>query len=112
MTEFEIQATSENSLTLAVSGRIDSVTAILFRHAMQEAVKHARHIILNLSSVDYINSAGLREIVYGYNALQQVHREICIIQPTEQVFESLNMAGLDTLLSVFDRVEDATKRFE
>lgn len=112
MPEFDIQITSENTVTLSVLGRIDSMTVTMFRDSMQQAIKQARNIILNLGGVEYMSSAGLREIVNGFKTLQQKQGEICIVQPTERVFEVINMAGLDTLLSVYDSMEEAVKRFE
>jgi anti-anti-sigma factor len=58
-----------------------------------------------------MSSAGLREIV---NALKKVKPsgDVRIAQPTERVREVLDMAGLSTILQIFNAQSDALESFK
>ena len=61
----EINVTEKETVTLVeVSGRVDSMNANQFGDALNGQIDGGRvHIVLDLSSVEYRSSAGLREIV-------------------------------------------------
>jgi anti-sigma B factor antagonist len=98
----------ENVALVVVTGRIDSMTAGRFGVGLSGAIeKGFSHIVLDLAGVDYMSSAGLREIV---NALKKVRREkgdLRIAQPSSRVFEVLEMAGLDTVVQIFETQAEA-----
>ena len=98
----------ENVALVEITGRIDSMTASRFGQGLIEPIENGYvHIVLDLAGVDYMSSAGLREIV---NALKKVRREkgdLRIAQPSDRVFEVLEMAGLDTILQIFDTQVEA-----
>jgi anti-sigma B factor antagonist len=51
-----------DTLTVAVEGWLDTMTAPQFHEAVQD-LGDAKNVILDLGGVDYISSAGLRETV-------------------------------------------------
>jgi len=93
----------EQQVTLVqVHGRVDSMNANQLGEALSGEIDdgHTR-LVLDLSGVDYMSSAGLREIV---NALKKVKRatgDLRIAQPSERVREVLEMAGLDTIFHIY-----------
>jgi anti-sigma B factor antagonist len=86
---------------LEVTGRIDSMNANQLGDALNQTIDSGKaQIVLDLSNVDYMSSAGLREIV---SALKKVRGtgDLRLAQPSPRVREVLEMAGLDTIFQIY-----------
>ena len=98
----------EHVVLVEVNGRIDSMTAGQFGEGLSTPIDEGRtNVVLDLGGVEYMSSAGLREIV---NALKKVKRaggDLRIAQPSDRVLEVLEMAGLDTIIQIFDTQGEA-----
>lgn len=53
----------DNTLTLALTGRLDTVTAPELEAALAENLDGVETLVLDFSSLDYISSAGLRVLL-------------------------------------------------
>lgn len=90
-----------------VNGRIDSTNASELGEALSTQIDTGRNqMVLDLASVDYMSSAGLREIV---SALKKVRGsgDLRLAQPSARVQEVLEMAGLDTIFQIFGSQNEA-----
>ena len=86
---------------IEVSGRIDSTNANELGGALMTEINAGNlQLVVDLASVDYMSSAGLREIV---SALKKVRGkgDLRLARPSERVLEVLEMAGLDTIFQIF-----------
>ncbi len=91
-----------------VSGRIDSMNANQLGDALTETINSGNfQLVLDLSSVDYMSSAGLREIVAALKKVKRNAGDLRIAQPSVRVLEVLEMAGLDTILQIFSSKMEA-----
>lgn len=91
----------EQIALIEVSGRIDSMNANQLGEALNREIDAGhRHMVLDLAGVDYMSSAGLREIV---SALKKVRGlgDLRLAQPSTRVREVLEMAGLDTIFQIY-----------
>ncbi len=97
-----VNVSKDNKTTLIeVSGRIDSTNANHLGEALMGEINQGNmQLVVDLASVDYMSSAGLREIV---SALKKVRGkgDLRLAQPSERVLEVLEMAGLDTIFQIF-----------
>ena len=95
-----------------VAGRVDSVNANEFGAALDEALSDGkRNLVLDLSGVEYMSSAGLREMV---RVLKQVRREggdLRLAALSERVQEVLELAGLDTIFEIYPTQVEAVGSF-
>jgi anti-sigma B factor antagonist len=57
-------------------------------------------LILDLGGVDYVNSAGLRELVQMWERVQQKGAKLLFVNPTDRVRELLEIVGLDTVFEI------------
>ena len=92
---------------IEVSGRIDSMNANQLGEALNHEIDSGhRHMVLDLAGVDYMSSAGLREIV---SALKKVRGsgDLRLAQPSTRVREVLEMAGLDTIFQIYATQSEA-----
>jgi len=99
----DIHVSAMNEVTLVeVKGRVDSMNADQLGDALTHEID-AGHtaIVLDLSGVDYMSSAGLRELVAALKRVKRATGDLRLAQPSERVREVLEMAGLDTIFQIF-----------
>jgi len=105
-------ATEGIVMVLRASGRIDSMNAPQLGEAFNEHIAAGQtHLVLDLSGVDYMSSAGLRELVNALKKLKRVSGDLRIAQPSKRVREVMEMAGLDTIFLIFETSNEAIESF-
>ena len=110
----DINVSGLEQVTLVeVNGRVDSMNANELGVALANEIDSGRNlIVLDLAGVDYMSSAGLRELV---NSLKRAKRttggDLRLAQPSERVREVLEMAGLDTIFQIFETQTEAVGSF-
>ncbi|MEM9952019.1 MAG: STAS domain-containing protein [Chloroflexota bacterium] len=110
----EINVTNPNdSVTLVeVSGRVDSMNANEFGSGLNTQINNGRvQLVLDLSSVEYMSSAGLREIVSTLKSAKKASGDLRLAQPSERVREVLEMAGLDTIFRIYVTQDEAINSY-
>lgn len=83
-----------------ISGRIDSSNAAEFDRVLKEVASRKQNVVLEMSGVDYISSAGLRAMVALLRECKKQKGDVVLAKPSERVVEVLALAGLDTLFQV------------
>jgi anti-anti-sigma factor len=110
MTEplFELQAsTVDSALILAVVGEIDLATAPQLRDALNEARGVAR-VVVDLSSVTFIDSSGLNVLVHGQRELARAEISLRVVSPSDQtVYRVFELTRLTSQLGIVETREDA-----
>ncbi len=95
-----------------VQGRVDSSNADQLDSHLKGLVENGRYnLVLKLSEVHYMSSAGLRSIVTALRECKKHGGDVRLAQPSERVSEVLSLAGLDSLFQVFDDVTAAVGSF-
>jgi anti-sigma B factor antagonist len=108
-----IQTAAEGMVTvMRASGRVDSMNAQQLGDAFNQHIDAGQvQLVLDLSGVDYMSSAGLRELVNALKKLKRVSGDLRIAQPSKRVREVMEMAGLDTIFLIFDTPNEAIDSF-
>lgn len=97
---------------VTVTGRVDFVTYSEFESALQAELEQGNvNIALDFSGVDFISSAGLRVLVNARKTVINAGGRIVIAQPSQQVTETLEIAGLEVLFEQFPDRETAIAAF-
>lgn len=106
----EIEVTKNSGVTLVeVRGRIDSMNASQLGTSLSEQIDNGEvHLVLDLANVDFMSSAGLRELVTALKKVKKASGDMRLSQPSARVREVLEMAGLDTIFLIFDSQQEAT----
>jgi anti-sigma B factor antagonist len=109
----EINVSAHNQVTLVeVSGRIDSMNADELGKALSNAMDGGdTQLVLDLSSVEYMSSAGLREMVNSLKKAKKAAGDLRLAQPSDRVREVLEMAGLDTIFRIFSNQAEAISSY-
>lgn len=97
---------------VTATGRIDSSTAPEFDQALKTIMDGNRYnIVLDMSGVNYVSSAGLRAIVSAMRDCRRNRGDVRLAAPSERVNEVLKLAGLDSLFESFDDTTSAVGSF-
>jgi anti-sigma B factor antagonist len=109
----EISSTRTPVATLIeVAGRVDGVSADELRAALQDALETGQaKLVVELAQVDYISSAGLRELFAALKQAQRAKGDIRLAAPSPRVADLLELSGLDTLFKIFPDREAALATF-
>ncbi|NMB90173.1 MAG: STAS domain-containing protein [Chloroflexi bacterium] len=91
---------------LKVSGRVDSATSPQFADAINAILDAGRFkIIIDMSEVEFISSAGLRVLVNAQKVCKRYNRgEIVLSNLPPKIYSAMDLAGFTTLFKIFDDV--------
>ena len=95
----EIKTSSEGStLTIAVSGRVDTVTAPELEAGLKFG--DAASVVLDLAGVPYMSSAGLRLLLTAHKTMVAKGGELKIVNVQPAVGEVLAVTGFADILNI------------
>ena len=94
-------------------GRVDSSTAPQLAEAL-DAINAADRfkIVLDLSEVGFISSAGLRVMISVQKTCKRWNRgELVLVSVPQRIYEALDLAGFVPLFKLFDDAVEAVGSF-
>jgi anti-anti-sigma factor len=110
----DVQITmSPSALVAHVTGEVDMSNAEDVGATVIGATPNeAQGVVLDLSGVDYLDSAGIY-VIYGMRASLQARGQamILVIPKTSPVHDSLRLAGTERPGEVVETVDDALRKF-
>lgn len=87
---------------VAVSGRLDTVTAPVLEKALLEQVDQgARKLVLNFADLEYVSSAGLRVLLVAAKKLRVNGGELCVAAVNDIVQEIFEISGFGGIMKLF-----------
>ncbi|HEY9621022.1 MAG TPA: anti-sigma factor antagonist [Crinalium sp.] len=97
----------DKTVTITLSGELDAAAAPAFREEIEKAAAaNPVHLVLQMSGLDYIASAGLRVLIFAKQKMgAQV--DIYVVAPQEMVLETLQKTGFDQSVIIVDSYEVA-----
>jgi anti-sigma B factor antagonist/stage II sporulation protein AA (anti-sigma F factor antagonist) len=102
------EARFDGSIILSPSGRIDLTNAEGFKELLLQAVAAAREtLVLDLSEVDYISSAGLRSIMIASKTGKPNGITLGIASMRPVVKEIFSISRFDLVFPCFETTRDA-----
>lgn len=97
---------------LKIIGRLDAGTAADAEARISASIEAgAKQVVLDLSSLDYISSAGLRVLLTTARHAQRAQGKLVLADASLPVRQVLDMAGFASIIPVFDSVEKACGYF-
>lgn len=99
-------------IVLDCNGRIifgEETTAL--RDTVKELLKETNQIVLNLGSVNYIDSGGLGTLVALYTSARSAGASIKLANLTQRVGDILQVTKLLTVFDVYDGEDMAVRAF-
>ncbi len=100
-----------DAILVAVSGRIDLSNADSFRDGLSAAqAKTGGPLILDLSGVDYISSAGLRSLMIVFKAGKAAGKAFGIAGLQPLLVEIFTISRFNQVFPLFDSVREAIQK--
>jgi anti-anti-sigma factor len=96
---------------VTITGRIDSSNASQFDSVLKEVSERKNNVVLDMSGVEYISSAGLRAMVALLRETKKKKGDVRLADPSPRVVEVLALAGLNSLFQVYDSTTAAVGSF-
>ena len=98
----------QDTIVIAVKGRMDAVCATDFDQTLEEKINDGEcSFILDFSSLEYISSAGLQCILAAAKNLENNKGRIKLAALKGTVKEVFEIAGFDTMFSIYESVDEA-----
>jgi anti-sigma B factor antagonist len=96
-----------------ITGRVDSTNATQLGDALNNEIDGGHHmIVVDLSQVEYMSSAGLRELVAALKKARKVAGgDVRLASLSQRVKEVLELAGLDTIFHIYTTQVEAVGSF-
>jgi anti-sigma B factor antagonist len=110
----EVNVTAMDNYDLVeLKGRIDSLTAPQLSDTLTEIThQNIYKIILDMSDVSYVSSAGLRVLIDIQKTCKKLDQgEVLLINIPKRVYETLELAGFVPLFKFFNNVSSAISAF-
>ena len=90
---------SGSALTLALEGRLDTVTSPELEAELKESLNGAESLTLDFSKLDYISSAGLRVLLSAHKAMSG-KGGMKVTHVNEIVQEVFDVTGFSDILTI------------
>jgi len=87
-------------LTVAIEGRLDTLTAPALEEQLIPALKEIETLVIDLSDLKYISSAGIRVLLQAAQTMDAQNGEIKVINANQDVRSIFTMTGLIGALGV------------
>jgi anti-anti-sigma factor len=92
---------------ISLSGELDATSAPVFRQEIEQAaVANPNHLVLEMSKLDYMASAGLRVLIFAKQKMG-TNVDIYVVAAQEMVLETLEKTGFDQSVIITDRYDAA-----
>ena len=90
---------NDNELTVALSGRLDTLTSPDLEDKLEEELDGAERLIFDLAELEYISSAGLRVLLGAYKMMEE-YNGMLIRNVTEPVMDVFEVTGFSDVLDI------------
>jgi anti-sigma B factor antagonist len=103
----------DNIVILQPKGKImgGPDTSLLHDKLHEYIEQNKKHVVIDLSEVDWMNSTGLGILIAGYTTLRNHQGELKLANVTEKIRSLLIITKLVTVFDAYDSVDEAVKSF-
>ena len=94
-----ITKTEGNKATMEISGWLDTQTAPQLEEELSKLSDEATSLVFDFAKLEYISSAGLRQVVAAYKKMQQ-KEGFKIINISDEVYDVFKLTGFDQKICI------------
>ena len=87
-----ISRTEGNKVTMEITGWLDTQTAPQLEEELSKLSDEATSLVFDFAKLEYISSAGLRQVVAAYKKMQQ-KEGFKIINISDEVYDVFKLTG-------------------
>lgn len=108
MSQFERNTLESGVVVVKPTGKLNMVAAPMLRKELQGVVEGGqKHIVVDLSGVELVDSSGLGALISGLKAARQAGGDLRVAAPSRQVTTVLELTNLNRVLRVHPSAESA-----
>ena len=89
----------DNKLNVAVEGRLDTTTAPELEAVLKEEIAGVSELVIDLSSLEYISSAGLRVLLAAQKIMMK-QGSMVVTHPNDVIKEIFEVTGFCDILTI------------
>ena len=93
------QTRNENTLTIALEGRLDTMTAPELEAALKTALEGVEELTFDFEKLDYISSAGLRVLLAAQKTMNR-QGGMKVVHVNEIIMEIFEVTGFSDILTI------------
>lgn|SRR5271157_5578059 len=99
----EVERVNAVSAVVSLSGRM---TLGMRLHEIESTLSKlvesgVRRLVLEMSGVEYVDSAGLGLLILLYGKMKTVNGEVCLVAPRESLLQLFQLTSTDKILTVY-----------
>ena len=98
---------NEGCYELRIGGEVDASSSIHLETALKEAMSESKRILVDLTELDYISSAGLGVFMSILQDLENEKIDLVIYGMQQKVMEVFDILGLNQLINIKKDKEEA-----
>lgn len=88
-----------NTLTIALEGRLDTTTAPAFEAEAKENLEDVKCLIVDMDKLEYLSSAGLR-VLLSLEKIMKKQGKMIVRNVNEIISEVFEATGFDDILTI------------
>lgn len=101
---------SPEIVEVALTGRLDAYSSETMKTQLHQAVGETRsYVLVNLSEVYFIDSAGLSALVSGLRLARENDKDVVLVGLNKQAKMVFRLTMLDRIFAVYSTVAEATE---
>ncbi|MGA5605388.1 STAS domain-containing protein [Streptomyces griseoincarnatus] len=103
-----VRYTDKHTAVIVVTGDVDLHTSSVLRaEALTAMTRGARHLVLDMAEVDFVDSTGLTTLIVLLHATEKAGGSVRVARVPERLERMVTMTGIAELLPMHDTVADA-----
>jgi anti-sigma B factor antagonist len=99
-------------IIISVEGNIDSKTAGELQSQIMGRVTETDKVILDLSKVNFVSSAGLRLLLMIYRQIKSKDGKVILVGVSEEIRDVMSMTGFINFFEFSDTVDESIILFK
>jgi anti-sigma B factor antagonist len=97
---------------VSLAGKLNASTSESIQDSAEQLARTERCILLDLSDVTYLSSAGLRVLLLMYRYIRENQGNVALIGLTEDVHDVMEITGFLDLFTVYYSRDEGIREFE
>ena len=104
----DIEKLIENGrCVVGLKGRLDAVTAPELEKSLGEIIDEGNlNMVLNLTGLEYVSSAGLRIFLVATKKIKALKGELCLAGLSGNIKEVIEISGFPSIMPCYDTMQD------
>ena len=104
----DVKILGENNFQeIVVTGEVDASSSIILDNALGDCIMAGKNVVVNLTSLEYISSAGLGVFISNLDEIKNKKLELVLFGLNAKVLEVFEILGLAAIMKIVQTKEDA-----